>query len=151
MKKYIFSLLFMIFGALGVSAQMLNPVTWTYSAKKLNPTTYELHITGTFQPGWHVYTIDHKADIGVATSLNLQNNPLATPTGAIKVIGKPITAKDPSTGEMVKFYENKVTLVQTVKLKAPVKTSIKGAVEFMACDDRQCLPPTEREFTIALN
>ena len=151
MKKYAFLLIFTLFGAYGAFAQIFNPVSWTYTAKKINPTTYEVHITGTIQPGWHVYTIDHKADIGVATAVNLKKNPLATPSGNLKAVGKSVSAKDPSTGEMVKFYENKIDLVQVVKLKAPVKTSITGTVEFMACDDKQCLPPTEREFTVALN
>ena len=101
-------------------------------------------------PKWHIYTIDHKGDIGVPTAVTFKNNPLGTLNGKVKVNGKAVTLKDPSTGEMVKFYENTVDFVQVVKLKAAVKTSISGTVEFMACDDKQCLPPTEKEFTIAL-
>lgn len=131
-------------------AQIKNPVKWNYSSKKIDATTYELHVTATIDPGWHIYSIDHQSDIGVATSLNFTKNPLGTAQGKIAVVGKSVKKKDPSTGEMVKFYENKVDLVQIVKLKAPVKTSFSGTVEYMACDDKQCLPPTEKSFTIAL-
>ena len=132
------------------NAQIKNPVKWMYSSKKIDATTFELHITASIDPGWHIYSIDHKADIGIATSLHFAKNPLGTTQGKITVVGKSVKKKDPSTGEMVTFYENKVDLVQLVKLKAPVKTSMSGTVEFMACDDKQCLPPAEKSFTIAL-
>ena len=135
---------------LGASAQLKKPVKWNFSSKKIDATTYELHMTASIDPGWHIYTIDHNADIGVATTITLKNNPLATPSGKTKVVGKPVMSKDPSTGEMVKFYEGRVDFVQVVKLKSAVKTSFTGEVEFMACDDKQCLPPTTQEFKLAL-
>lgn len=144
---FLFSLILLSIGAF---AQIKNPVKWNFSAKKLDATTYELHLTANIDPTWHIYTIDHKGDIGVATSLNFKSNPLGTFTGKPKVMGKAVSMKDPSTGEMVKFYERSVEFVQVVKLKAPVKTNITGTVEFMACDDKQCLPPAEKEFSIPL-
>lgn len=144
---FLFSLILL---SIGTFAQIKNPVKWNFSAKKLDATTYELHLTANIDPTWHIYTIDHKGDIGVATSLNFKSNPLGTFTGKPKVVGKAVSMKDPSTGEMVKFYERSVEFVQVVKLKAPVKTNITGSVEFMACDDKQCLPPAEKEFSIPL-
>ncbi len=149
MKQLTF-LLALVLISLGSFAQIKNPVKWNFSAKKLDATTYELHVTANIDPMWHIYTIDHKGDIGVATSINFKSNPLGTLSGKPKVVGKAVTMKDPSTGEMVKFYERTVDFVQIVKLKAPVKTNITGTVEFMACDDKQCLPPSEKEFSIAL-
>lgn len=140
----------LLFAGIAGQAQIKNPVKWEYSAKKISPTSYELHITASIDPGWHLYTIDHSADIGLATAVEFDKNPLGTLSGKLKAIGKPISMKDPSTMEMVKFYEKTVDLVQLVTLKAPVKTNITGSVEFMACDDRQCLPPTTKTFTIAL-
>jgi len=149
MKKLSFLIAFCLV-VIGASAQLQNPVIWSFTSKKIDATTYELHMTANIDHGWHIYTIDHTADIGVATSVNLKNNPLATASGKLKIVGKPVQMKDPSTGEMVKFYENKVDIVQVVKLKSPVKTTFSGEVEFMACDDKQCLPPTTKEFKIAL-
>ncbi len=149
MKK-ITVLLAVSFIMLGASAQIKTPVLWSFNAKKIDATTYELHMTASIDHGWHIYTIDHSADIGVATTIALKNNPLGAASGKIKVNGKPVSMKDPSTGEMVKFYEGKVDFVQVIKLKSPVKTTYSGEVEFMACDDKQCLPPTTKEFKIAL-
>ena len=131
-------------------AQIKNPVRWSFTSKKIDATTHELHITATIDQGWHIYTIDHTSDIGIATNIIFKSNPLGATSGKMKVVGKAVTLRDPSTAEMVKFYEKTIDFVQMVKLKAAVKTSFSGTVEFMACDDKQCLPPTEKPFTIAL-
>jgi thiol:disulfide interchange protein DsbD len=149
MKKTLVSIVLLIVAA-SAFAQIKNPVKWSFSAKKINDKTYELHFKADIDPGWHIYTIDHNADIGVATSVTIVKNPLADTGAKLKVTGKAISMKDPSTGELVKFYEGTVDLVQLVTLKAPVKTNITGSLEFMSCDDRQCLPPATKQFSIAL-
>ena len=149
MKKIILSVSLLVM-AVASQAQIKNPVKWTFSSKKISDKIYELHITAAIDPGWHIYTIDHNADIGVATSVNLNQNPLGTITGKIKANGKPIIMKDPSTGDRVKFYERSVDIVQVITFKAPVKTNYTGTVEFMSCDDKQCLPPATKQFSIAL-
>ncbi len=131
-------------------AQMKNPVKWSYSAKKIADKTYELHITADIDGGWHIYSLDHKGDIGVATSIKINNNPLGMLDGKVGTRAKAVSMKDPSTGEMVKFYTNTVDFVQVVKLKAAVKTNYTGSLEFMTCDDHECLPPTTKTFSIAL-
>ncbi len=139
-----------LFIALTMFAQPKTPVKWSYSYKKINPTTYDLIFTANIDPTWHMYTIDHKADVGLATTITIKKNPLGANVGKLKVAGKPVSMKDPSTGDKVKFYEKSVVFTQQIKLKAPVKTSYSGTVEFMACDDKMCIPPTTKEFTIAL-
>jgi hypothetical protein len=150
MKKLLVSVIVLFIGIGFAQAQIKNPVKWMFTAKKIDDKTYELHLIANIEQGWHIYTIDHNADIGVATTVSFNNNPLGTPTGKLKVLGKPVTKKDPSTGEQVKFYEGTLELVQVVTLKAKVKTNFTGSVEFMSCDDRQCLPPTTKQFSISL-
>ncbi len=149
MKKLILSLVMVVVAA-SLQAQIKNPVKWTFSSKKISDKVYEIHMMAAIEPGWHIYTIDHSADIGVATSVSFNQNPLGAITGKLKANGKPISMKDPSTGDKVKFYEKTVDLVQLITLKAPVKTNFTGAVEFMSCDDKQCLPPASKQFSIAL-
>ena len=149
MKKLLSSLLVLSLSAFA-HAQVKTPVKWSFTSKKIDATTYEVRLSANIDPTWHIYTMDHKGDIGVATTITFASNPLTAMQGKPKASGKPVSHKDPSTGEMVKFYEKNVEFVQVVKLKAPVKTSINGTVEFMACDDKQCLAPTEKSFNIAL-
>ena len=149
MKKLIFSFIGFLMAAIAV-AQVQNPVKWNYTSKKISDKTYEVHITAMIDAGWHVYTLDHKADIGVATSVKFAKNPLATPTGTLQAKGKPVSLKDPSTGEMVKFYNNTIDLVQMYTLKTAVPTKITGTLDYMTCNDERCLPPASKPFTVAL-
>ena len=149
MKTFFFTLLGIGLAGIAV-AQIKNPVKWNYTAKKIADKTYEVHITAAIDQGWHIYSLDHKAEIGVATSVNFNTNPLATTNGKLEAKGKIVKKKDPYGTEMVKFYENNVDIVQVFKLKANVKTNISGSLEFMACDDKQCLPPTKKQFSISL-
>lgn len=149
MKKILFALLCL--GMVGVSmAQMKNPVKWTYTAKKIADKTFEVHITAEIDPGWHIYSLDHTSDIGVATSIKFNANPLAMINGKLVTKGKVTKMKDPNGTEMVKFYENTVDFVQVYKLKSNVKTNVSGSLEFMTCDDKQCLPPTTKQFSVSL-
>jgi hypothetical protein len=131
-------------------AQIKNPVKWSYAAKKIDATNYELRFTAQIDPSWHIYTTDHKGDIGVATSFIINANPLTTAVGKVSTTAKAVSMKDPSTGTNVKFYTGQVVFTQKIKLKAPVKTNITGNLEFMACDDKQCLAPTTKAFNIDL-
>jgi len=149
MKKMFFALLCMGL-AFTSMAQLKNPVKWTYTAKKIAPNTYEVHITAAIDRGWHVYSLDHKGETGVATSVKFNANPLATANGKPAATSKPVKMKDPSSGEIAKFYENTLDIVQVFKLKASVKTNITGEVEYMTCDDTQCLPPTTKSFSVSL-
>jgi hypothetical protein len=149
MKKLVFSVIALMIVSIA-TAQIQNPVKWTYTAKKIADKIYEVHISASIDQGWHVYTLDHKADVGVATSVKFANNPLATKEGALQAKGKPVSLKDPSSGEMVKFYTNNVDLVQVYKLKTAVPTKITGTLDYMTCNDERCMPPASKPFTIAL-
>jgi hypothetical protein len=147
--KFLVTLLLSSFALLS-QAQVKDPVKWSFASKKIDSKTYEIQITATMDPKWHIYTIDHEGDIGVATSFKFNKNPLGDLKGTVKSNQKAIKSKDPSTGEMVSFYEGKVTFTQTIVLKSAVKTTYTGMVEYMACDDKMCLPPTEKTFSLVL-
>lgn len=70
--------------------------------------------------------------------------------GKTKELGKLEQRHEELFGVDVKQFSNKIDFVQVVKLKAPVKTSVDVAVEFMVCNDKQCLPPSTKKMSIAL-
>jgi len=84
----------------------------------------------------------------VATSFTFNKNPLVILNGKVKEEGKIIKKHEEVWGGNVNFYEKKVEFVQLVQLKSKVKTNVGGTVEFMVCDDKQCLPPSEVNFKI---
>lgn len=133
-----------------VNAQ-LNPVSWTFTSKKIADKTYEVHLTATMQSGWHLYSQVQPEDaIAIPTGFKLNNNPLLTLDGKIKEIGKMEKFHDAKLEVSANQYAGKVDFVQVVKLKANVKTNLTGSVEYQTCDDKKCLPPKIVNFSVAI-
>jgi thiol:disulfide interchange protein DsbD len=103
------------------------------------------------QPGWHLYSQTQSTDaIALPTTISFAKNPLIVVSGKPKEVGKVTDAFDKATNSRSRFYSNKVEFVQVVTVKSNVKTSITGDVEFMVCDDKQCLPPDKTKFSVKL-
>lgn len=147
MKKITLIILFLFTIGLSTYAQMINPVQWSYSAKKLADKTYELHITATLDNKWHIYAQD-AGEGPEPTTIKFTANPLVKLDGKVKEEGKLEKSFDPNFNSTLKFYANTVDFVQKVKLKSAVSTVVKGTVTYMTCDDKKCLPPKEIPFSI---
>lgn len=145
--------MFFLAFVLGVTAAhaQLNPVSWTFTSKKIADKTYEVHLTATMQSGWHLYSQVQPEDaIAIPTGFKLNNNPLLTLDGKIKEIGKMEKFHDAKLEVSANQYAGKVDFVQIVKLKANVKTNLTGSVEYQTCDDKKCLPPKTVNFSVAI-
>ena len=149
MKRIITISFLLLFSNL-LFAQIQNPVEWSATSKKISDKTYEVHITATIDDGWHIYSQTTPDGGPIATSITFTKNPLVIVEGKAKEVGKLEKHHEPLFGVDVKQFSNAVDFVQLVKLKAPVKTSMNVAVEFMVCNDKQCLPPSTRKFSVAL-
>lgn len=128
-----------------------NPVSWTSSTKKIADKTYEITLTANIEDGWHMYSQTTPDGGPLPTKISITKNPLVVvPAGNLKEVGKLEQRHEPLFGVDVKQYSDQVVFKQTVKVKANVKTSLDVAVQFMVCDDHQCLPPSTKKFTVAL-
>ena len=150
MKKIVFAL-FLIFSSNVLFSQVLNPVEWTVSSKKTSGNSYEVHLRANIEKGWHMYSQSTPVGGPVATSITFTKNPLLQLRGSTKEKGKLEQRHEELFGVDVKQFSNSVDFIQVIKLKSPVKTSANIVVEYMVCNDRQCLPPTSKKFSIALN
>ncbi len=148
MKKITLFVLSFFIGA-ATFAQILNPVKWTYTSKKISDKTYELHMTATLDNKWHIYAQD-AGEGPEPTVFSFAKNPLVKLDNKVKEVGKLEKQYDPNFKSELKFYGNKVDFVQKVKLKSSVATVVKGTVSYMVCDDKKCLPPKEVPFSIKL-
>jgi thiol:disulfide interchange protein DsbD len=150
MKKIIPFAFLLLFSNI-LFAQIQNPVEWTATTKKISDKVYEVHLTANIDKGWHIYSQTTPEGGPWPTSLTFTKNPLLTVEGKVKEVGKMEKHNEPLFGGIdVKQFSNSVDFVQLVKLKAPVKTSVNVAVEFMVCNDKQCMPPSTRKFSVAL-
>jgi len=147
MKKIIFPFLLIAIANIAL-AQSSKQVQWSYTAKKIADKTYEVHITATINGDYHLYAQDVGGEGPVPTAFTFSKNPLTNLYGKVKETGKAIKKFESAWNHDVKYYEKTVDFVQVVKLKGNVKTSLAGKVEFMVCNEKQCLPPSEVEISV---
>lgn len=129
-----------------------NPVSWSYTQKKIGDKAYEVHLTATIAKGWHIYSQHQSQDaIALPTFVKFNSNPLISFKGKIDEKGKLETVKDEVMQIENRQYEDVVDFVQLVNKKANVKTNVAGEIEFMACTGERCLPAKKINFSVVLD
>jgi len=131
---------------LAAKAQMEDPVHFNVTQKQLSPTEIEVIFTGRIDAGWHVYSTALPANGPISATLTTEKAEGAKAEGKLAVRGKEINRYDPMFNMNLRFFENSVTFVQKYRLTAKTY-HIKGYLEYGACDDQNCLPPTQVEFS----
>ncbi|TFF36385.1 protein-disulfide reductase DsbD domain-containing protein [Mucilaginibacter psychrotolerans] len=126
--------------------QIEKPVKWSYAAKKINANEAVVYFKATINKGWHVYSLNSKDGGPVKTGFTFKAMP------GYKLLGNateptPITHFEKSFGMNVSYFENTVIFQQKIKLKTATVT-VKGTLEYMACNDKKCLPPEDVDFVI---
>lgn len=148
MKKFLL-LAFIVSSALISFGQSSKQVKWTFNSKKLADKTYEVTMTADIGGNWHMYS-QNAGDGPQPTIFSFNKNPLLALDGNVKEVGKMKTVYEDVFKSDVRFYETTVSFVQTVKIKGAGKTNLAGKIEFMVCNDKTCLPPSEVPFTVAI-
>lgn len=144
------ALFFLLVLPVTLRAQLLQPVTWQMSAEKTGTNEYTLIYKATIEEGWKVYATDIETGGPVPTSVNYEKIPDGlTMQGELQQLGRKEEAVEPLFDNMtLKFFHKRVTLRQVVTITKDV--TLKGFVEFMTCDDRQCLAPEAVDFEFKL-
>ncbi|KQB99137.1 protein-disulfide reductase DsbD domain-containing protein [Pedobacter sp. Hv1] len=146
MKKILLFISLVFIGS-SAFAQLEQPVTWSYKAKRTSKTEAILYLKATMSEKWHIYSL-HVKGIPAKTTFTF------TPSKDFVLLGqtiepKPISKYDQILKTNLTYFEKEVTFTQKVKLNKST-TTIKGMVEFMACNDKQCLPSDAISFSIPI-
>ena len=149
MLKRIIALACILFFAFASDAQ--KPYKWTFTTKKLADKTYEVHCTVDVNHPWHTYSQFTPDGGPIPTKFTFGKNPLFTLEGKVKENGKLLVKHEEVFGVDVKYFDGTVDFVQVVKMRGNAKTNVSGSVEFMVCNDQQCLPPSTEKFSLAIN
>ena len=150
-KKYNWIAVLLLLLGTQVRAEILKPVKWSYSSKKISADTYDLILTAKIDKGWHLYS-QHIGENGpIPTSFKFNTDDASVKlTGAVNEKSKAVKTHDPNFDMEVIYFKDKAVFTQRVKLLKPV-SSIDGSLEFMVCNDHECLPPERKNFTISLD
>ena len=127
-----------------------NPVHFSVQQKQVSPTEVEVVFTAKIDQGWHVYSTNLPADGPTSASLHVDKAEGVTPVGKLTTRGKELNVYDKTFEMKLRYFENSVGFVQRYKITAKTY-SIKGYLEYGACNDEMCLPPTQVEFNFKGN
>ena len=128
--------------ALSAMAQMMDPVHFTSQLKLLKEGEAELVFSATIDPGWHVYSTNLGNDGPISASFNTVKMEGAEPVGKLQARGSEIKKYDKLFDMELRYFEKAVTFVQKIRFTKP-QYDIDCYVEYGACNDEACLPPSE--------
>ena len=125
-----------------IFAQIHDPVKWSTSVEKISDTEYELIVNASIEGDWHLYSQTVPEDGPIPTSFVYEGNANYLKKGNTKE-EKGHTIDDPVFNMLIKYFGDKATFKQRIKLKSTTAFKINAVVEYMVCNDTQCLPPKE--------
>lgn len=143
--KRILVILQLLLVVLFTQAQMMNPVKFTSSLKTNGTAEAEIVFTGKIQPGWHVYSTGLGNDGPISATFNVNKMDGAEKVGGLRPRGNEISKFDNLFGMKLRYFEGSVTFVQKIKFTKPTY-NIDVYVEYGACNDQNCMPPSEATF-----
>jgi DsbC/DsbD-like thiol-disulfide interchange protein len=132
-----------------VKAQILHPVKWSYAAKRTGKQEALIFFKATIEPGWHIYSQTVKAGGPVKTSIVLNSSPDFEKLG-YATEPRPKSGYDKTFAMTISVFESSVTFRQKIKLYKP-GTIVSGTINYMVCNDKQCLPPDDVPFSVTIN
>ena len=149
MRKLIFTSIFLLVLVTAGFSQILKPEKWQFDYKQ-DGDELTLTFTVTLDEGWHIYSHYIKEGGPIPTSLVIDESC----KGKYKLLGGLVESPAPTeifdkTFNMdVKYYEHKATFKQRIEITTTEDFTLKGYLEYMLCNDENCLPPTEYDFEV---
>ena len=148
MKKFV-TLLMLTFLALAVQAQILTPVKWNIKLEDSDSAEKTLVFSAKLDAGWHLYDMNLPEGGPISTSFSFEN------LKGAKAIGTPIASKEATTvfdeqfQMELRWFAGEVSFRQKIEVTDPKHLQVNGYVEYMACNDENCLPPEQEEFAFS--
>ncbi|MFT4031138.1 MAG: protein-disulfide reductase DsbD family protein [Siphonobacter sp.] len=135
-----------------VQAQVTKPYSLKFSLSKSEAKvgeTVDVIIEADVDPGWHIFSSDQDPDVGpLPTVIKFTKNDAFQIVGKLRPSGKPTEKMDEIFGGKVRFFEDKATFLQTVKILKD-KVTLEGSIGGQVCqDDGLCIPINNGDFKL---
>ncbi|MGE4586945.1 MAG: cytochrome c biogenesis protein CcdA [Mangrovibacterium sp.] len=140
----LFAFVFQSFG------QVREPVKWTFRSEQ-NGAEVKLIFKAAIAGNWHLYDLSLPDGGPVSTSIVYEDSSRFEPAGELQKHPEPTEIFDQTFQMRLRYFSREAELVQTIRLKTTDPLVLRGYVEFMVCDDTNCLPPAEADFAFYLN
>ena len=149
MKRFICIIIFSLFSLISFS-QPVNPVAWTFSSEQKGDTVL-LKFHAEMQSGWHLYDTGLPEGGPVSTSFSYEDSSSVVFIGKLETSIPPEKVHDNNFNMDLRYYSNEVVFTRTVRVKTKDPFVLKGSVEYMSCNDENCISPTDQDFLFHIN
>lgn len=134
--------LFLILFSVQSYSQIHDPVKWATSVNKISNSEYELIATATIQNGWHLYSQSVPENGPIPTKFVFEGNSNYLKKGNTSEDAG-LEVDDKVFNMRIKYFDKTAKFKQIIRLKNKKEFTVNAIVEYMVCDDTQCLPPNE--------
>jgi thiol:disulfide interchange protein len=148
MRKLTLLITFILY-VLSTTAQIYDPVTWDFSYEKKGDKQYELIFTATIEKNSHIYSMDIPSGGPIPTSFIIDSLSVYKAYGKAFEVTKPVEVLDDAFGFKIKTFSNTAEFRQKITSEQSSFT-VKGSVNYMACNNATCSPPKDVEFEIKI-
>ena len=126
------------------NAEIFDPVSWQFSQTKISENKVELQFTASIDEGWHLYSQDIEESPPATTFSFIINGDTS-----IIMVEEPesIQEYDPNFDMILKYFKDEVVFKYNIDISNLKNHTIDGYIDFMLCDEAQCLPPDYIEFS----
>ncbi len=150
MRKYRTALFLLVFFPLVVSAQILQPIKWSFSTSQKTPGEATLLLTATMDRGWHLYSQISQGDEGpIPTSFQFNASKDYELIGKVNE-PKPEEEYDPNFKMVLKYFSDKAVFRQKIKVLSAKDFTVTGTVNFMGCNDNRCITPQDVDYSFSI-
>ena len=143
--KRLYSVLLSLLLVVAAQAQMADPVHFSSELKMLKGDEAEIVFKASIDPGWHVYSTEIGNDGPIEATFNVEKMTGAELVGKLTPVGNEIKKYDSMFGMELRFFEHTATFRQKIRFTQP-HYDIDCYLEYGACNDESCLPPTQVTF-----
>ena len=147
-KKHFLCGLLMALLCLPVFAQIQEPVKFKTEWITISDTEAEIVFTGEVEEGWHIYSTDLPEGGPISATFNVDKIEGAEVVGKLMPRGTEIDKMDPIFQMQVRYFAGTATFVQKIKI-VDENYNVTGYLEYGACNDENCLPPTSVDFSFS--
>ena len=131
-------------------SQILEPVKWSFSSEKTGDNEALLTFKADIETHWHLYSQDIPM-APPATTFYFEGD-----TNLYELVGEVTESEyieefDPNFDMVLKYFSDEAVFQQKIKLLTDGPVRVTGAINFMSCDDKQCLAPVDEEFDFPFN
>ncbi len=127
-------------------SQIMEPVKWSFQQQAKSDSIVELIFSATIEDGWHLYGMNLPEDGPIPTAIHFDTTENVDFIDEVFSNSIPIKQFDETFQMELSWFDSKAVFVQKIKTKQE-KYNIEGYVEFMACNNQSCLPPTKVFFS----